>query len=211
MGEIRRLGPARFALALGAPGLFLVAFLDSSFLSLPEITDLLLVCDGDAQHPARMLCLRADDVARIGGRLPGAVLPRPQGRRGVRPASASPATRSSARCAALQRYGLLAVLVPSLLPPPAPFKIFVLLAGVAGISVGAVRHRDRDRPRHPLLRRRAAGGLVRRPRDGLHARATAPLGARSVAGRPLAGGPGFGGRILLWRRTQHAGANADRM
>ena len=31
------------ALALGAPGLFLVAFLDSSFLSLPEINDLLLI------------------------------------------------------------------------------------------------------------------------------------------------------------------------
>ena len=30
-----------FALALGAPGLFVVAFLDSSFLSLPEINDLL--------------------------------------------------------------------------------------------------------------------------------------------------------------------------
>jgi uncharacterized membrane protein YdjX (TVP38/TMEM64 family) len=29
----------------------------------------------------------------------------------------------------------MAVLIPSLLPPPAPFKVFVLLAGVAGISV----------------------------------------------------------------------------
>jgi membrane protein DedA with SNARE-associated domain len=28
----------------------------------------------------------------------------------------------------------MAVLVPSLLPPPAPFKLFVLLAGVVGIS-----------------------------------------------------------------------------
>ena len=36
--------------------------------------------------------------------------------------------------AALQRNGVMAVLVPCLLPPPAPFKIFVLLAGVAGIS-----------------------------------------------------------------------------
>jgi membrane protein YqaA with SNARE-associated domain len=36
--------------------------------------------------------------------------------------------------AALQRNGVMAVLVPSLLPPPAPFKIFVLLAGVVGIS-----------------------------------------------------------------------------
>ena len=29
----------------------------------------------------------------------------------------------------------MAVLIPSILPPPAPFKIFVLLAGVAEISV----------------------------------------------------------------------------
>jgi len=35
---------------------------------------------------------------------------------------------------ALQRNGVMAVLIPSLLPPPAPFKIFVLLAGVVGIS-----------------------------------------------------------------------------
>src|SRR4029079_15595811 len=37
---------------------------------------------------------------------------------------------------AFQRHGVLAVLVPAILPPPAPFKIFVLLAGVAGISLG---------------------------------------------------------------------------
>ncbi len=32
------------------------------------------------------------------------------------------------------RYGVLAVVVPAILPPPAPFKICVLLAGVAKIS-----------------------------------------------------------------------------
>jgi membrane protein YqaA with SNARE-associated domain len=32
-----------FAAGLGAPGLVLVAFLDSSFLSLPEVTDILIV------------------------------------------------------------------------------------------------------------------------------------------------------------------------
>jgi membrane protein YqaA with SNARE-associated domain len=31
------------AMALGAPGIFLVAFLDSSILSLPEIADLLVI------------------------------------------------------------------------------------------------------------------------------------------------------------------------
>ena len=32
-----------------------------------------------------------------------------------------------------RRYGVLAILVPSLLPPPMPFKIFVLSAGVARV------------------------------------------------------------------------------
>ena len=42
------------ALSLGAPGLFIVAFLDSSFLSLPEINDLLLVVMV-TQHKSRMV------------------------------------------------------------------------------------------------------------------------------------------------------------
>ncbi len=33
-----------FADSLGGPGLFLIAFLDSSFLSFPEVCDLLVVC-----------------------------------------------------------------------------------------------------------------------------------------------------------------------
>ena len=37
--------------------------------------------------------------------------------------------------AAFERYGVLVVLIPAILPPPAPFKIFVLLSGVAGISL----------------------------------------------------------------------------
>ena len=35
----------------------------------------------------------------------------------------------------MRKYGAMALLVPSLLPPPAPFKIFVLLAGVAAIPM----------------------------------------------------------------------------
>jgi membrane protein YqaA with SNARE-associated domain len=37
--------------------------------------------------------------------------------------------------ALFQKYGLLVVIIPALLPPPAPFKIFILLAGVAAIPV----------------------------------------------------------------------------
>jgi uncharacterized membrane protein YdjX (TVP38/TMEM64 family) len=33
-----------------------------------------------------------------------------------------------------QRFGLMAVLVPALLPPPVPFKVFVLMAGAADVA-----------------------------------------------------------------------------
>jgi membrane protein DedA with SNARE-associated domain len=35
----------------------------------------------------------------------------------------------------VERYGVLTLLVPAILPPPAPFKIFVLLAGASRMSV----------------------------------------------------------------------------
>ena len=34
-----------------------------------------------------------------------------------------------------RKYGALALIVPALLPPPAPFKIFVLLAGIARVPL----------------------------------------------------------------------------
>jgi uncharacterized membrane protein YdjX (TVP38/TMEM64 family) len=38
--------------------------------------------------------------------------------------------------AMFQKYGLLGVLVPSILPPPVPFKVFVLAAGLAKVRRG---------------------------------------------------------------------------
>jgi membrane protein YqaA with SNARE-associated domain len=122
-----------FALALGGPGLFLIAFLDSSFLSFPEVVDLLIVWL-TVQHPARMPyyalmstlgsvagCTTLFLVARKGGE---AFL-----RKRVRGAHIDRAMTL------VRKYGLFSVLVPALLPPPAPFKIFVLAAGIARIRV----------------------------------------------------------------------------
>jgi membrane protein YqaA with SNARE-associated domain len=121
-----------FALALGGPGLFLTAFLDSSFLSLPEINDLLLIYMV-TQHKSLMLyyasCVTLGSIA-------GCLVMYYIGRSSdklVRKMGEARVERAKAR---IQRWGVMAILVPSLLPPPAPFKIFVLLAGVAGISVG---------------------------------------------------------------------------
>jgi membrane protein YqaA with SNARE-associated domain len=122
-----------FALSLGGPGLFIVAFLDSSFLSLPEINDLLLIFMV-TQHKARMPYYA---LAAMLGSIAGCLVLYYIGRVSEQwVARRFSAERMEKTMKTFQRYGVMAVLIPSLLPPPAPFKIFVLLAGVAGISVG---------------------------------------------------------------------------
>lgn len=122
-----------FALGLGAPGLFIVAFLDSSFLSLPEINDLLLIWMV-TEHKARMPIYA---MASMLGSIAGCVVLYYIGLKGgdalVR--KRFHAERVDRALGVIQRNGVLAVLIPSLLPPPAPFKIFVLLAGVAAVPV----------------------------------------------------------------------------
>jgi membrane protein YqaA with SNARE-associated domain len=120
------------ALALGAPGLFLVAFLDSSFLSLPEINDLLLIWMV-TRHKGRIVLYAAGSML---GSIAGCFVLYYLGRKGgealIRRRFGH--DRVERALATVRRHGVMAVLIPSLLPPPAPFKIFVLLAGVAGIG-----------------------------------------------------------------------------
>ena len=119
------------ALALGAPGLFLAAAADSSFISLPEIVDILLIWMV-TQHKSRMLLYASSATF---GSVVGCLLLYTVGRKGDQfIARRFSATRVERTLGVFRRYGLMAVLIPSLLPPPMPFKIFVLLAGVAGIS-----------------------------------------------------------------------------
>lgn len=121
-----------WASGLGGVGLFVIALLDSSFLSFPQVNDILIIVLS-TKYPARMPyyasmttlgslvgCFLLYGVARRGGeafmrkRLKGRYVDR--------------ALR------AYQKYGLLAVVVPALLPPPVPFKVFVLMAGAAAVS-----------------------------------------------------------------------------
>ena len=129
-----------FALSVGGPGLFVIAFLDSSFVSLPQINDLLVILMV-IQHKERMLYYVS--MATLGS-VAGCLVMYYIGRKGGeallrRRFKAGNVERA---LGAFKRYGLLAVLVPALLPPPAPFKIFVLLAGVARVPaphfIGAV-------------------------------------------------------------------------
>ena len=123
-----------FAEQMGGVGLLAVAFIDSSFLTLPEVTDLLVVIfavrDPDrwlyfaamATVGSTMGCYALYVLARMGGQA--------MVRRGFHERHVD---RTLAWC---RRHGALVLIVPALLPPPMPFKIFVLMAGAAGIRTG---------------------------------------------------------------------------
>jgi membrane protein YqaA with SNARE-associated domain len=116
-----------FAGTLGAPGLFLISFLDSSVLTFPVINDLLLI-ELSIVHPARMPlyalmaasgsllgCVSLYFLARKGGE---AFFHRKAGE------------RAHTIRHWIERNGFGGMLVAALLPPPTPFKVFVFAAGV---------------------------------------------------------------------------------
>jgi membrane protein YqaA with SNARE-associated domain len=120
-----------FAATIGGPGLFIIAFLDSSFLSFPEVIDLLVVAMA-VQRPSLMVYYAA--MATVGS-LAGCLALYAVGRRGGQALlhSRFGSERLQRATQLFQRYGIWAIIIPSLLPPPAPFKLFVLLGGVTGI------------------------------------------------------------------------------
>jgi len=191
-----------FALSVGGPGLFVIAFLDSSFVSLPQINDLLVILMV-IQHKERMLYYVS--MATLGS-VAGCLVMYYIGRKGGeallrRRFKAGNVERA---LGAFKRYGLLAVLVPALLPPPAPFKIFVLLAGVAAVAPAS------------FIAAVTAGRGVRYLAEGLLAvwygdQAMAYLDTHGtefsagVAGAVLVAGIGY----VLWHRRQGAQHRAE--
>ena len=122
-----------FALAVGGPGLFIIAFLDSSFLSLPQLNDLLVVTMV-VPHPGRFVYYAV--MATLGS-VTGCLALYAVGRRG---GDALLRTRfGSGRMQPITRIyherGALALVIAALLPPPAPFKAFVLLGGISRMPV----------------------------------------------------------------------------
>jgi membrane protein YqaA with SNARE-associated domain len=123
-----------FAMSIGGLGLFLVALVDASVLSLPEVNDILIVYMV-TKHPSFLLYYAA---MATGGSIAGSLVVFYIGRKGgealLRKQFKSAQVERVFRT--FRRYGVAAVIVPSMLPPPVPFKLFVLGAGVAGMSAG---------------------------------------------------------------------------
>jgi membrane protein YqaA with SNARE-associated domain len=120
-----------FALSLGGPGLFAVAALDSSFVSLPQINDLLVVAMVLDQPALMPYYVAMATLGSVVGCFVIYVLANKGGEALLRRRLSS--GRVDRALGLYRKYGVLALMVPALLPPPAPFKLFVLGAGVAGV------------------------------------------------------------------------------
>ncbi len=109
--------------------LLLVAMGDSSFLSIPEANDILIVALSAGSSWGKMSFYVAMTIA---GSVSGCLLLYTVGRKGGSPLLRRKFSEKSVERAErlFEKYGILTVAVPSILPPPCPFKIFVLSAGV---------------------------------------------------------------------------------
>lgn len=119
-------------LPYGGFGLMVLAMCDSSFVSLPEVNDVLLMTFS-INDPGGMVKFA---LLTTFGSVIGCALLYAVGRKGgeafLRKTFADDRVARVQRW--YQRHGVMAVVIPSLLPPPTPFKIFVLSAGTFGIS-----------------------------------------------------------------------------
>ncbi|PYU68999.1 MAG: hypothetical protein DMG49_14600 [Acidobacteria bacterium] len=116
-----------FASGLGAPGLFLISFLDSSVLTFPIINDLLLI-QLSIQHPARMPLYAF--MAALGSVLGCVVLYFIARKGGEAFFHQKAGDHAHAIRHWVEQNGFVGMLIAALLPPPTPFKFFVLAAGV---------------------------------------------------------------------------------
>ena len=112
--------------AAGGPGLFLIAFLDSSVLTFPVINDLLLI-ELSVRFPVRMPYYAG--MATLGSVLGCVLLYYIAKKGGEAMFHKHAGPRAQHIQAWTRRNGFVSILVTALLPPPTPFKVFVIAAG----------------------------------------------------------------------------------
>ena len=123
---------SEFLITFGAFGLFTVAVLDSTFVPMPSSVDVLMILLS-TNHPGWMPVYAL--MATAGSALGCWILYGISRRAGTRALSRfSPAKQKRVKDW-IERYDMFAVLVATLLPPPFPFKLFVVTAGVFRFSL----------------------------------------------------------------------------
>jgi len=125
-------GVKDFLVPFGVFGLFAIALLDSALIPLPGGPDAVMLLLS-TQNPARMPLYALGATA---GSVLGCVILYHISRRAGRRALDKFPPRKQARVKELvDRYDVLSVLIASVLPPPFPFKLFVITAGVFRLSL----------------------------------------------------------------------------
>jgi membrane protein YqaA with SNARE-associated domain len=123
---------SEYLITFGAFGLFAVALLDSTFVPLPSSADALMLLLTTA-HPRWMFLYAL--MATAGSALGCWILYLISRRAGARALSKFSEAKQKRVKDLIDRYDMLAVLVATLLPPPFPFKLFVITAGVFRFSL----------------------------------------------------------------------------
>ncbi len=123
---------SEYLITFGAFGLFAVALLDSTFVPLPSSTDALMILLSTT-YPSWMLLYAF--MATAGSAIGCWILYLISRRAGARALNKFSETKQRRVKHWIERYDAMAVLVATLLPPPFPFKLFVITAGVFRFSL----------------------------------------------------------------------------
>lgn len=123
---------SKYLIAYGPFGLFAIALLDSALIPMaggPDAVMLLLT----TAHPSWMLLYAAS--ATVGSTVGCVILYYISQRAGRRALARFSESKQARVKELMDRYDMLSVLVASLLPPPFPFKLFVISAGVFRVNI----------------------------------------------------------------------------
>ena len=123
---------SEYLITFGAFGLFTVALLDSTFVPLPSSADALMLLLS-ATNPSWMLLYAF--MATAGSAIGCWILYVISRRAGSRALNRFSEAKQQRVKNLIERYDMWAVLAATLLPPPFPFKLFVVTAGVFRFSL----------------------------------------------------------------------------
>jgi len=123
---------SEYLITYGAFGLFAVALLDSTFVPLPSSADALMLLLSTT-NPSWMLLYAF--MATAGSALGCWILYLISRRAGARALNRFSEAKQQRVKNWIEKYDAFSVLVATLLPPPFPFKLFVITAGVFRFSL----------------------------------------------------------------------------
>jgi membrane protein YqaA with SNARE-associated domain len=123
---------SEYLITFGSFGLFAVALLDSTFVPLPSSADALMLLL-TTTYPSWMLLYAF--MATSGSAIGCWILYLVSRRAGARALNRFSEKKRARVKNLIERYDMMAVLVATLLPPPFPFKLFVVTAGVFRFSL----------------------------------------------------------------------------